>query len=144
MTLSGLSKLIGCIRNVRIRSFFNVYLHNALFGFLFVMLNKKKQKKLDPLSRLFTIKVVLISLFTSFNFHSCFKPIKASTENQLHDFLINSRHSHENYCLHNCTLWGITVTIDPLIKFGLRVGDCFVKKLSFSCVFLRWSSRFWQ
>ena len=38
-----LSKFIGCIRNVRVGSFFNVYLYNnnALFEFLFVMLNQK-------------------------------------------------------------------------------------------------------
>ena len=29
---------------------------------------------------------------------------KAITENQLHDFLINSRHSCKKYCSHNCTL----------------------------------------
>ena len=28
------------------------------------------------------------------------------------------------------------ITADPRIKFGLRIGDCLVKKLSFSCVFL--------
>ena len=63
--------------------------------------------------------------------------MKAITENQLHDFLINSIHSCKNYCLHNSTLGGITITVDPRIKFGLRKGDCFVKKLSFSRVFLR-------
>ena len=31
-----LSKFIGCIKNVRIGSFFNVYLCNALFEFLYV------------------------------------------------------------------------------------------------------------
>ena len=65
--------------------------------------------------------------------------MKAITENQLHDFLINSRHSCKKYCLHNSTLWRITITVDPRIKFGLRKGDCFVKKLSFSRVLLRWS-----
>ena len=65
--------------------------------------------------------------------------MKATTENQLHYFLIDSRHSCKKYCLHNSTLWGITITIDPRIKFGLRKGDCFVKKLSFSQVFLPWS-----
>ena len=57
--------------------------------------------------------------------------MKAITENQLHDFLINSRHSCKKYCLHNSTLWGITITVHPRIKFGLRKGDCFIKMLSF-------------
>ena len=35
------TKNIGCIRNVRIESFFNVYLYNALSEFLFVVLNQK-------------------------------------------------------------------------------------------------------
>ena len=39
----------------------------------------------------------------------------------------------------SCTLWGITITVGPRIKFGLRMGDYFFKKLSFSCAFLRWS-----
>ena len=47
--------------------------------------------------------------------------------------------SCKKYCLHNCTLWGITITVDPRTKFGLRKGDCFVKKMSFSRVFFsRW------
>ena len=38
-----LFKFIGCVRNVRIGSFFNLslYLYNALFEFLFVMHNQK-------------------------------------------------------------------------------------------------------
>ena len=36
-----LLQLIGCIRNVRIESFFNVQCNNALFEFLFVMLSRK-------------------------------------------------------------------------------------------------------
>ena len=68
--------------------------------------------------------------------------MKAITENQLHDFLINSRHSCEKYCLHNSTLSGITITIDLRIKFGLRKGDYFIKQLSFSRVFLQWSWTF--
>ena len=63
--------------------------------------------------------------------------MKAITENQLHGFLINSRNSCKKYCLHNSTLLGITITVDPRIKFGLREGDCLVKKLSFSGAFLR-------
>ena len=47
------------------------------------------------------------------------------TENQLHDFLINSRYSCKKCCLHNSTLLGITITVDPGIKFGLRKGNCF-------------------
>ena len=35
------TKIIGCIRNVRIGSFFNVYLCNTLFEILFVTLNQK-------------------------------------------------------------------------------------------------------
>ena len=57
---------------------------------------------LASLSRLFTIKIDVFALFTTFNSHS--GAIKAITENQLHDFLINSRHSCKNYCLHNSTL----------------------------------------
>ena len=53
--------------------------------------------------------------------------MKAITENQFHDFLINSRHSCKKYCLHNSTLRGITVTVDPRIKYGLRKGDRLVK-----------------
>ena len=57
--------------------------------------------------------------------------MKAITGDKLHDFLINSRYSCKKYCLHNSTLLGITITVDPRIKFGLRKGDCYVKKLSF-------------
>ena len=49
--------------------------------------------------------------------------MKAITENQLHDFLINSRYSCKKYCLHNSTLLGITITVHPRIKFGLRKGE---------------------
>ena len=48
--------------------------------------------------------------------------MKAITENQLHDFLINSRYSCKKCCLHNSTLLGTTVTVDPRM---LRKGDCF-------------------
>ena len=41
------------------------------------------------MSRLFVIKIDVLSLFTS---------LKAISENQLHDFLINSRHSCKKYC----------------------------------------------
>ena len=81
---------------------------------------------------------MVFSLFTSFNPLSGLFSIKAITENQLNNLLINNRHSYKKYCLHNCTWWGITITVDPWIKFGLRKGDRFVKKLSFSCVCLRW------
>ena len=83
------------------------------------------------LSRLFTIKIDVF-----FPFPQVLIPtvVGLLTESQLHDFLIiNSRYS----CLHNSTLLGITITVDPRIKFGFRKGDCFVKKLSFSRVFLR-------
>ena len=59
---------------------------------------------LASLSRLFTIKIDVFSLFTSFNSHSDLFSMKAITENQLHNFLINSRHSCKKYCLHKCTL----------------------------------------
>ena len=58
---------------------------------------------LASLSRLFTIKINVFALFTSFNSYSGFS-MKGITENQLHDFLINSRHSCKKYCLHNSTL----------------------------------------
>ena len=43
--LRSVYKFIGRIRNVRIGSFFNVPLHNALFEFLIVMLNQKLDLK---------------------------------------------------------------------------------------------------
>ena len=58
---------------------------------------------LAPLFRLFTIKIDVIFPFTSFNSHSSLFSMKAITENQLHDFLINSRHSGKKYYLHNST-----------------------------------------
>ena len=36
-----LFQFIGCVRNVRIGSFFNLQCNNALFEFLFVMVNQK-------------------------------------------------------------------------------------------------------
>ena len=63
--------------------------------------------------------------------------VNAITKNQLHDFLINSRHSYEKY-FHNCTLWDYNhCTVDPRIKFGLKMGDYVVKKI---VIFLRFSS----
>ena len=50
--------------------------------------------------------------------------MKAITENQLHDFLINNRYSCKKYCLHNSRLLGITITVDPQIKFGIRKKYC--------------------
>ena len=47
--------------------------------------------------------------------------MKAITENQLHDFLINSGHSCKKYCLHNSTLRGITITVDPRIKGPVKL-----------------------
>ena len=46
-------KFIGCIGNVRIERIFSVYLYNALFEFLSVMLNQKLD--MAYVSRLFTI-----------------------------------------------------------------------------------------
>ena len=46
------------------------------------------------LSRLFTIKTDADFLFSSFNFDRVFTQSTQFTENQLHDFLINGRHSH--------------------------------------------------
>ena len=93
----------------------------------------------DSLSLLFAIKIDVFPLFTGFNSHSGHFPWKQLLKINLHDFLTNSRDSCKKYCLHNCTLWGIATIVDPRIKFGLRKGDCFVKKMSFSRVFLRWS-----
>ena len=53
---------------------------------------------LASFSRLFAIKIDVFALLTYFN------SMKAITQNQLHDFLINSRHSCKKYCLHNSTL----------------------------------------
>ena len=55
---------------------------------------------LASLSRLFTIKSNVFPLFISFDSHSGLFYQKAITENQLHDFLINSRHSCRKYCSH--------------------------------------------
>ena len=50
-------------------------------------------------------KKMMFFLFTSFiDSRSGLFPMKAIAENQLHDFLINSRHSWKKYCLHNSTL----------------------------------------
>ena len=75
-------------------------------------------------------KTDVFPLFTSSNSHSGFFFMKPINENQLDDFLI--KHSCKKYCLHNCTLWGITITVDPRIKFDLKKGDCFVKKCQFT------------
>ena len=57
------------------------------------------------LSLLFTIKIdVFPSLNKKFSFPQWSFSVKAITENQLHDFLIDSKHSCKKYCLHNCTL----------------------------------------
>ena len=94
---SKLFQLIGCIKNVCIGSFFSVDVINALFEFLFVL----RYSKLDFCfceTFIYNKKMMLIFLFTSFNSHNGLQSIKAITENQLHDFLINSRHSHDKYC----------------------------------------------
>ena len=83
-------------------------------------------------------QILTSSFFESFiyNKNRCFFPflkvliltvvfsMKAITENQLHDFLIYSRYSCKKYCLHNSTLLGITITVDPRIKFGIRKKYC--------------------
>ena len=61
---------------------------------------------------------MLISFLKSSHFHSGLQSIKAITENQLHDFLINSRHSHEKYCFQDRTLSGITIIVDPRKNLG--------------------------
>ena len=104
-----LFQFIGCIRNVLVGSFFNVYLY-ALFEFLFVILNQKLDFSSFFESFIYN-KIGVFPLFTGFNSHSGVFH-EAITENQLHDFLINSRHSCKKYCLHNSTLWGITFTVD--------------------------------
>ena len=85
---------------------------------------------LASLSRLFTMKIDVFP-FHKFLFPQWSFSRRAITENQLHDFLINSRHSSKKYCLHNFTLWGATITIDPEIKCGLRKGDFFKKVVIF-------------
>ena len=50
------------------REFLRCTINNALFEFLFVMLNQKLD--FSSLSRLFTIKIDVFALFTSFNSHS--------------------------------------------------------------------------
>ena len=99
-------------------SFVNVDVINALFEFLFVL----RYSKLDfCLCKTFiynkkwswfsTLQVLILTVV--------FSPSKQLLKIKLHDFLINSRHSHDKYCFHNCTLWGKTITVDPRIKFGL-------------------------
>ena len=51
--------------------------------------------------------------------------------------LINRRHSHEKGCFHNCTLWAITITVDPWIKFDLRMEIACQKIVIFLFFFLR-------
>ena len=58
---------------------------------------------LASLSRLFTMKIDVFALLQVLIPTVVFS-MKAITENQLHDFLINSRHSCKKYCLHNSTL----------------------------------------
>ena len=49
-------------------------------------------------SHIFTAKGDVNFFNISFNSHSGLLPIKAIIENELHDFLIISRHSHNKYC----------------------------------------------
>ena len=58
---------------------------------------------LASLSLLFTIKIDVFP-FLQVLIPTVVFSMKAITENQLHDFLINSRHSCKEYCLHNCIL----------------------------------------
>ena len=60
--LPDLFQFIGCIRNVRIWSFFNVQFYNALFNFLFVMLRKLTSASLR---RLFTNKIDVFPFYKS-------------------------------------------------------------------------------
>ena len=123
-------------QNVRIRtgSFFNVPLiMHYLKSFLSCSI---RNLTLASLSCLFTIKIDVFALFTSFNSHSVFFFVKAITENQLHDFLINSRHSFKKYCLHSSTLSGVTITD----KIWAQEGRLFRQKVvifpSFSSVIM--------
>ena len=94
--------LLQMINPIRIRSFFNVQLiMHYLNSFLSCSI---RNLTLASLSRLFTIKIDVFALFTSFNSHSVPFSMKAITENKLHNFLINSGHSCKKYCLHNSTL----------------------------------------
>ena len=111
------------------REFLQCTINNALFEFLFVMLNQKLD--FSFFESFIYNKNWCFCAFYKFKFPQWHFSMKTITENQLHDFPINSRHSCKKYCLHNSTLWGITITADPRIKFGLRKGDCFVK----SCLF---------
>ena len=64
----------------------------------FFLSHSIKNLTLAFVSRLFTIKVMLFSFFTSFNSYSGLFSIKAITENQLLNSLINSRQSYKKYC----------------------------------------------
>ena len=106
-------------QNVRIGSFFNVQLimhHLNSFSSC-----SMRNLTLASLSRLFTIKIYAFAFFTSFNSHN----------GLFHDFLINSRHSCKKYCLHNSTLWGIAITVDPRIILGSGRGIVWSKAVIF-------------
>ena len=88
-----LFQFVGCMKNVRIGSFFNVQYKNALFEFLFVMLNQKLdfsffESFIDNKIGVFPFLQVLIPTVVFFS-------MKVITENQLHDFPIKSRHSYK-------------------------------------------------
>ena len=79
------------------------YIMHYLNFFLLCLI---KNLALASLSLSFTIKsdVNFPFLQVFYNFHSGLQSIEAISENQLHNFLISSRHPHEKYCFHNCTL----------------------------------------
>ena len=97
------------------------------------------------LSHLFAIKIDVFSPFLQVLIPTVVFSMKAITENPLHDFLINSRYSCKKYCSHNSTLLGITITVDPWIKFGpAQEGRLFRQKVvifsSFSSVIMTFFS----
>ena len=81
-------------QNVRIRSSFMISVQLIMHCLNSFLPCSIRNLTFASLSRLFTIKIDVLALFTSFNSHSGLFP--AITENQLHDFLINSRHSSRN------------------------------------------------
>ena len=65
---------------------------------------------------------------------------RSIAEDQLHDFLINGRYYCKKYCSHSSTLLGITITVDSLIKFGLKKFAIFP---SFSSVIMNFFLTNW-
>ena len=87
MFVSGVSSMYNVIMQ-RLNSFLSCSIRNLTLASL--------SRRLFRIKNSFSCLQVLI--------HTVVFSMKAITENQLHDFLINSRHSWKKYCLHSFTL----------------------------------------